>query len=233
MQPNNAAAGLIPAAHMPNAIATAGNSNNPNIAEQLKAMQTQLNALMGLQSQENLADVILVNESGRIVEVDGKTAMELLSKPGFRRASTEEESRYRKAILRQTPAFLRRMESKRLQDEKAILDELEAEEDTAESTDDLLRAPVTDSQKSGTPAPAAAPQGQSASVNQTTQTTSDQKNTNVETNTQTQTEESTPRPPSRRARSAANDNSSSQQDTPSESSSNSQDDEEEEEQEEN
>jgi hypothetical protein len=230
MQTNNAA-GLLPAAHMPNAIAAAG--SNPNIAEQLKAMQAQLNALLGMQNQEDLADVVLVNESGRIVEVDGKAAMELLSKPGFRRASTEEEERYRKAILRQTPMYLRRMEKKRLQEEKALLDELEAEEDAAESTDDLLRAPVTDSQKSGTPAPVSTPKVQSTPVNQPTQTTDDQK-TSVEKDTQTQQEESTPRPPSRRSRSVANDNSSSQeQDTPSGPSSNSQDDEEEEEQEEN
>lgn len=218
-------ASLIPAAHIPSAIAAAG--NNQGVLAQLQSLQAQLNALMGIQSQQNLADVILVNEYGRIVEVDGKTAMELLSKPGFRRATTDEEERYRKAILRQTPAYLRRMEAKRLQDEKAILDELELEDAagvTAVNPEDLLRAPVTDAQKSGTPAPAAVPQGQSESTTQTTQTTDDQKNNNVEA--KMQTEESTPRPPSRRARSAANDNSSSQQDSTSQSSSNSQDDDE-------
>lgn len=208
MEPSNvnpSAANLIPAAHIPQAMAAAGNTKNPNVMAQLQAMQQQLSALMGLQSQEDMADVVLVNASGRIVEVDGKTAMELLSKPGFRKATEEEETRYRKAILLQTPAYLRRMEKKRLQDEQALLDELEAEEASTDgaSVEDLLKAPVTDAQKSGTPAPVApatpAPAAQSQNTTQSTQTAND-------TNTNTSADESTPKPPSRRAKAAQSQN---------------------------
>ena len=107
MQPSNtdpSAANLIPAAHIPQAMPAAGNTKNPNVMAQLQVMQQQLSALMGIQSQEDMADVVLVNSSGRMVEVDGKSAMELLSKPGFRKATADEETRYRRAILLQTPS---------------------------------------------------------------------------------------------------------------------------------
>jgi hypothetical protein len=123
-------------------------------------MQAQINALMGGQQVEyNAPDVVMVNPGGRLVEVTGELANEYLSKPGFRKATEEEEINYRKAMLRQTPQYLRRLEKKRLQDEASYLDELELEDasGSAVSNDTLLRTKVTDAQKTGALEPADMP----------------------------------------------------------------------------
>lgn len=201
MQPSAdpSAANLIPAAHMPSAMSAAATSNNPGVLQQLKAMQAQLNALIGGEQQGNMPDAILVNSAGRLVEVDGKTAVELLSKPGFRKATPDEEARYRRAILRQTPQYLRRMEQKRLAEEAKILDELEAEDaDDGISLEDLLTVPVTTAQASGTPAPAAAAPAITDAPANNTETATPAPNDSKQTTDENQG--STPKPPSRRKR---------------------------------
>ncbi len=145
MQPNNPAS-LIPAAHLDVAA-----QNNPNIMSIVQDLQNQINKFTGQVIQEELPDVILVNPSGRIVAVSGRNSAEYLSKAGFRKATPDEEASYNKAILLQTQEFLRRLERKRIVDEKLFMDELEKEGliDEPVSTESLLRAKVTDAQKTG------------------------------------------------------------------------------------
>ncbi len=145
---------LIPAAHLPQAVSSVASqsTNNPNVTTILQGLQAQINALMGQQIKEQLPDVILVNPSGRVVAVSGRNSAEYLSKPGFRKATETEEANYHKAILRQTQEFLRRLERKRLLDEKNFMDALEKEGEIVESeqtTKDLQRTTVTDAQKTG------------------------------------------------------------------------------------
>ncbi len=157
MQPNNPSTdpiSLIPAAHLETAaqsVASHG-ANNPNVTTILQGLQAQINSLMGQQIQKDLPDIILVNPSGRVVAVSGRNSAEYLAKAGFRKATPEEEANYQKAILRQTQEFLRRMERKRLVDEKKFMDELEKEDAVAENTEsvkDLQRTTITDAQKTG------------------------------------------------------------------------------------
>lgn len=188
---------IIPAAHIPAAAATvqqSGGQNNPNVLAMIEQMRKQLDALAGNSGGSDMGDVVLVNPYGRIVEVSGELATEYMGKVGFRRATPDEEAGYRKAILRQTPEYLRRQEIKRLREERAMLDEIEAE-DAAGSTsnEDLMRATVTDAQKTGAPAPAT-PVKSEQSQAQVSKTANGQIGTD--------TEESTPKPPSRRAKSA-------------------------------
>lgn len=194
---------IIPAANIPAAAAAvqqAGGQNNPQVMQMIDAMRKQLDALAGNVVADQLGDVVLVNPHGRIVEVSGELATEYMGKVGFRKATPDEEANYRKAILRQTPEYLRRQEIKRLQAEKAMLDELEAEDaGSAVSNDELLRAPVTDSQRTGAPAPAAPVTPAPAAPNQTTTT-----QTANETQTNNGADQSTPKPPSRRAKAAPN-----------------------------
>ncbi len=152
MQPNNPTS-LIPAAHLPVAVNTIANtqSNNPNITSLIQDLQNQINKITGQVIQEELPDVILVNPSGRVVAVSGRNSAEYLSKAGFRKATPAEEDNYNKAVMIQTQEFLRRLERKRIVDEKLFMDELEKEGliDEPVSTESLLRATVTDAQKTG------------------------------------------------------------------------------------
>ncbi len=203
MQPSNSQdpTNLIPAAHLPQAAAAVAQNakNNPDMLQMLQAMQRQINSLMGVQEEQNLADVVLVNPGGRVVEVSGKQAVEYLSKAGFRKATPEEETNYRRAMIRQTPEYLRRLEKKRLIEEKQLLDEIDAE-DAADSVsiDSLLRAPVTDAQKTGAPEPKAI-----ADALAQAQTASNTQNTTSNTTTSTSTEDGSPKPPSRKDKAAA------------------------------
>lgn len=155
MQPNNTTdpISLIPAAHLGTAAQSVANQPaNPNVTTILQGLQAQINSLMGQQIQQDLPDVTLVNPSGRVVAVAGRNSAEYLAKAGFRKATPEEEANYQRAILRQTQEFLKRMERKRLVDEKKFMDELEKEgeiEDASTSTKDLQRATITDAQKTG------------------------------------------------------------------------------------
>ena len=156
MQPSNDAnpANLIPAAHLPQAASTLASSgtNNQQVLSMLRQIQEQINALSGqVNAQDQLPDVVMVNPGGRIVEVSGKQAVEYLAKPGYRRANEQEEINFRKAILRQTPEFLKRLERKRLSDEKKFMDELEAEDALNDPTtlEQLLKTNVTEAQKTG------------------------------------------------------------------------------------
>lgn len=157
MQPNNESnnpASLIPAAHLPqvaNALATSG-SNNQQVLSMLRQIQEQINAISGqVSAGDQMPDVVMVNPVGRIVEVNGKQAVEYLAKPGYRKANEQEEINYRKAILRQTPEFLKRLEAKRISDEKKFMDQLEAEDALNDPTtlEQLLSTNVTDAQKTG------------------------------------------------------------------------------------
>lgn len=155
MQPNNPAS-LIPTAHLPqvtqNVVNTASTQpNNPNIVSLIQDLQNQINKINGQVVQEELPDVILVNPSGRVVAVSGRNSAEYLSKAGFRKATPEEEAGYNKAILYQTQEYLRRMERKRIVDEKLFMDGLEKEGLIVEpeSNESLLRTTITDAQKTG------------------------------------------------------------------------------------
>jgi hypothetical protein len=150
-------ASLIPAAHLPAAAETIGNrtqggKSNPRDMQLLNSLQAQLNTLMGNASGASYTDLIMVNPHGRIVEISGDMVEEHLAKPGFRKATSEEEANYRRAIIRQTPEYLRRREKKRLQEQAELLDSIE-EEDANEdvSTESLLRAPIADGQLTGAP----------------------------------------------------------------------------------
>lgn len=207
-------ASLIPAAHLPQAAAVAAQNakNNPNMLEMLQQMQRQINSLMGVHEEQNLADVVLVNPGGRLVEVSGKQAIEYLGKPGFRKATPDEEANYRKAIIRQTPQYLRKLEKKRLFEEKRLLDEIEAEDASDNvSIESLLRAPVTDAQRTGAPEPNDVAKALAQSTPPTNDTTGDS------APAQTSNNDGSPKPPSRRARSTSNKADSAQAQTTSQS----------------
>lgn len=152
-------ASLIPASHIPGAldkIAQAG--ANPGMLNILRSMQAQIDAMMNGVAAQEMPDVVVVNPGGRLVEITGESSVEYLAKPGFRKATPEEEANYRKAMLRQTPEYLRRMEKKRLQDEAAMYDELERDDTiSGKSNEDLLRATVTEAQKTGAMEPGTLP----------------------------------------------------------------------------
>jgi|GEM_PF-6638371 len=196
VEPTVDPATIIPAAHIPSAAAAVqqnGGQNNPNVLAMIEQMRKQLDALAGNAGGAEMGDVVLVNPYGRIVEVSGELSTEYMGKVGFRRATPDEEAGYRKAILRQTPEYLRRQEKKRLQEERAMLDELENEDVAGgASNEDLMRATVTDAQKTGAPAPAAPAKAQS----QATQAPK----TGESAQDATDAGDSTPKPPSRRAR---------------------------------
>lgn len=200
---------LIPAAHLPQAAAAVAQNakNNPNMLEMLQQMQRQINALMGVHEEQNLDDVVLVNPGGRLVEVSGKQAIEYLSKPGFRKATADEETNYRKAILRQTPQYLRKLEKKRLLEEKQLLDEIEAEDASDNiSVEELLRAPVTDAQKTGAPEPKAVLDSITDAATGAQTSAQDSQNTQP-------TADGTPKPPSRKAKAATKATSQDSQNT--------------------
>jgi hypothetical protein len=160
VDPSADPATLIPAANMGAAAAAlaARSKVDPNVQRQIDALQAQLTALAGGIQRNAQPDLVMVNPHGRIVEVTGKMVSEYLAKPGFRKATEEEEANYRKALVRQTPEYLRRRESKRLKAQKAILDEIEKEdEEDDKSIEELQRAPVTNGQLTNAPAPKAAP----------------------------------------------------------------------------
>lgn len=150
MQNNDNPIANIPAAHLPAAV-TVASQNGANVDSILKGLQDQINSLKGVQSQEVLPDVVLVNPSGRVVAVSGRNSAEYLAKAGFRKATPEEEANYKRAVLRQSQEFLKRVERKRLVDEKHFLDDLESdgELESTVSTEALLRTKVTDAQKTG------------------------------------------------------------------------------------
>ncbi len=179
---------LIPSAHLPAATAAAAQGGN---TELLKTLQAQLNYLMGNTSTVDLSDIVVVNPTGRIVEITGEMATEYLARPGFRKATPEEEESYRKAMIRQMPEYLRRQEKKRLQAEASMLDYLDDEDTEITPTvakKDPLQTVVTDAQKTGALTPEQVAQLPD--------------NTVTEAPTATATSTDTPVPPSRKAKPA-------------------------------
>ncbi len=141
-------------------------------------------------------------------------ATELLSKPGFRKATEQEEINFRKAVLLQTPSVLRKLESKRLKEEADFLKGLEADDDfSAENTnvEDLLHAPVTDAQKTGALTPeqvATMNQGQTPdNLNPEVANTVDLVSGSSSPVSDTGSTDSTNKPPSRRTKTNTNNSS--------------------------
>lgn len=143
---------IIPAGQLPAAAAAVqsrrqNGPSDPRDVQLLQSIQNQLSALMGKAVAGQQPDLVVVNPHGRVVEISGSMVSEYLAKPGFRKASKDEETNYRKAILRQMPDYLIRREKKRLQEQAKLLDNLEAEDDLDNtSLDELQRAPVVDGQ---------------------------------------------------------------------------------------
>lgn len=151
--PNVPDVSLIPTGQL-NAVTqnvASNGTNNPNVSSVLKSLQDQINTLMGQQITEELPDVVLVNPGGRIVAVSGRNSAEYLAKAGFRKATPEEEAAHNKATLYQTQEFLKRMEAKRIRDEKNFIDNLENEGELEKAVNptSLLRTTVTNAQKTG------------------------------------------------------------------------------------
>lgn len=149
---------VIPKAHLGTALDAAKNRvKNGNSGQQDTQLLTALQQVIALLTgggDEQREDVVMVNPHGRIIEVSGQYVDEWINKPGFRAATPEETDNYRKAMLRQTAEYLRRREAKRLADQKRLMDDLENDEDDSNvSTEDLMRAKVTDAQKTGALSP--------------------------------------------------------------------------------
>lgn len=87
--------------------------------------------------EEDLPDVVLVNPGGRVIEVTGAMAQDLLMQMGYRRASEQEAASYEDMKKRNHPELLKRAEMRRVREERARLDALEREiaaEDTKVET---------------------------------------------------------------------------------------------------
>lgn len=149
---------IIPQAHLGTVVSAAQNriksGGNSASDKQLLNVLQQAIALLTGNGSEKRDDVVMVNPHGRIIEVAGEFVDEWINKPGFRAATPEEVERYRTAMLRQTAEYLQRREAKRIADQKKLMLELENEEESSGLSDeDLVRANVTDAQKTGALSP--------------------------------------------------------------------------------
>lgn len=98
MQPND----LLPAAHQNNAIDYAP-------------------------AEPELDDMVLVNPSGRVIEVPGELGQELLTQLGYRRVTDKEAVQLDDYKKRTHPEILRRSEMRRVREARKEVDALEAE----------------------------------------------------------------------------------------------------------